>query len=36
MSLPLAKLNGCPLGLSLTAARGNDTLLLELASRLIE
>ena len=32
MSLPLAKLDGCPLGLSLIAARGNDTLLLELAA----
>jgi len=31
VSLPLATLNGCPLGLSLIAARGNDTLLLALA-----
>jgi amidase len=35
VSLPLAKLDGCPLGLSLIAACGNDTLLLELASRLM-
>ena len=35
VSLPLAKLDGCPLGLSLIAARGNDTLLLELAGRLM-
>jgi amidase len=35
MSVPLAKLDGCPLGLSLIAAPGNDTLLLELAGRLI-
>ena len=34
ISLPLATLDGCPLGLSLIAARGNDTLLLELAARL--
>jgi amidase len=34
ISLPLASLGGCPLGLSLIAARGNDTLLLELARRL--
>ena len=34
ISLPLASLDGCPLGLSLLAARGNDTLLLELARRL--
>ncbi len=31
ISLPLAKLYGCPLGLSLVAARGNDTMLLEIA-----
>ena len=31
ISLPLAALDGCPLGLSLVAARGNDTLLLALA-----
>jgi amidase len=35
VSLPLATLNGCPLGLSLIAARGNDTLLLDLAKKLI-
>lgn len=31
VSLPLARLDGCPLGLSLIAARGNDTMLLALA-----
>ena len=35
VSLPLAELDGCPLGLSLIAARGNDTLLLELAGWLM-
>jgi len=35
VSLPLAQLDGCPLGLSLIAARGNDTLLLTLAGRLM-
>jgi amidase len=35
VSLPLAQLDGCPLGLSLIGARGNDTLLLELAARLM-
>ena len=35
VSLPLAKLDGCPLGLSLIAARGNDTLLLEVARSLM-
>jgi len=35
LSLPLATLDGCPLGLSLIAARGNDTLLLDLAKKLI-
>jgi amidase len=35
VSLPLAQLDGCPLGLSLIAARGNDTLLLGLAGRLM-
>jgi amidase len=35
VSLPLAQLEGCPLGLSLIAARGNDTLLLELTARLM-
>lgn len=34
ISLPLAKLDGCPLGLSFIAASGNDTMLLELARRL--
>ena len=33
INLPLAKLDGCPLGLSLVAARGNDTLLLDIARR---
>jgi amidase len=35
VSLPLATVDGCPLGLSLIAARGNDTLLLALAKRLL-
>lgn len=34
ISLPLATMDGSPVGLSLLAARGNDTLLLELARRL--
>ena len=34
VSLPLATLEGCPLGVSLIAARGNDTMLLALARRL--
>jgi len=34
VSLPLATLDGCPLGLSLIAARGNDALLLDLAKKL--
>jgi len=34
VSLPLATLNGCPLGISIIAARGNDTLLLALAKKL--
>ncbi len=34
INLPLATLDGCPLGLSLVAARGNDTLLLETARRI--
>ncbi|MNC89345.1 amidase [compost metagenome] len=34
VSLPLATLDGCPLGLSLIAARGNDTMLLALARAL--
>ena len=35
VSLPLATLEGCPLGLSIIAARGNDTLLLTLAKELL-
>jgi Asp-tRNA(Asn)/Glu-tRNA(Gln) amidotransferase A subunit family amidase len=31
----LASIEGCPLGLSVIAARGNDTMLLELAKALI-
>jgi amidase len=31
VSLPLATTNGCPLGLSLAAARGNDEMLLAVA-----
>jgi amidase len=34
VTLPLATLDGCPLGLSLVAARGNDTMLLALARKL--
>ena len=34
ISLPLVKLDACPLGLSLIAARGNDTLLLDIAQRI--
>jgi len=34
VNLPLATLNGCPLGLSLLAARGNDALLLQLARQI--
>lgn len=34
ISLPLATLRGCPLGVSLLAARGNDALLLALAGRI--
>jgi amidase len=34
VSLPVAKLDGCPLGLSLIAARGADEMLLALATRL--
>lgn len=34
VSLPLATLNGCPLGLSLAAGRGNDALLLQLARQI--
>ena len=35
VSLPLATVDGCPVGLSLIAARGNDTLLLALAKKLL-
>jgi amidase len=34
VSLPLATLNGCPLGLSLVAARGNDEMLLDVAKNI--
>ncbi len=34
VSLPMATLDGCPLGVSLIAARGNDTMLLALARKL--
>jgi len=34
VSLPLAKLDDCPLGFSLVAARGSDMMLLELAKKL--
>ena len=34
VSLPLASLDGCPLGLSLIARRGNDTMLLTFAREL--
>ncbi len=34
ISLPLTTLGGCPLGLSLIAARGRDTMLLDLAKQL--
>jgi amidase len=34
VSLPLARLDGCPLGISLIAARGNDAMLLALAKTL--
>lgn len=36
ISLPLAMRQGCPLGVSLVAARGNDTLLLALAKRIAQ
>ena len=36
VSLPLARVDGLPVGLSLLAARGNDTMLLELACKLHE
>ena len=35
VSLPLATVDGCPLGLSLVAARGNDVLLLDIARRIM-
>ena len=35
VSLPLARLNGCPLGLSMIAARGNDAMLLAVAQVLV-
>ncbi len=34
VSVPLARLEGCPLGLSVIAARGRDTMLLDLAVKL--
>lgn len=34
VSLPMATLDGCPLGVSLVAARGNDTMLLAFARKL--
>jgi amidase len=34
VTLPFATMQGCPLGLSLVAARGQDTMLLSLARRL--
>jgi amidase len=34
VSLPLARLDGCPIGLSLIAARGEDAMLLALARAL--
>lgn len=34
LTMPLATLNGCPIGISLMAARGNDALLLALARRI--
>jgi amidase len=36
INLPLTRLDGRPLGLSLVAARGQDTLLVDLACRLME
>lgn len=36
VSLPLATVDGCPLGLSLVAARGKDTMLLALAGRIMK
>ena len=34
VSLPLATVNGCPLGLSIVAARGNDEMLLDIAKNI--
>ena len=34
VSLPLASLHGCPLGLSMIASRGNDEMLLAIACQL--
>jgi amidase len=34
VSLPLATVNGCPLGISIVAARGNDEMLLDVAQRI--
>jgi amidase len=34
ISLPLGRVNGCPVGLSLVACRGGDTMLLALAGTL--
>jgi Asp-tRNA(Asn)/Glu-tRNA(Gln) amidotransferase A subunit family amidase len=36
VSLPLATLSGCPLGVSLVAGRGNDAMLLALARRIAD
>ena len=35
VSLPLATVNGCPLGLSMIAARGNDEMLLAVATQIV-
>jgi amidase len=35
VSLPMASLDGCPLGISLLAAPGNDLMLLELARTVV-
>jgi amidase len=34
VNLPFGTLNGCPIGLSMIAARGNDEMLLDIAVRL--
>ena len=34
VNLPVGTLNGCPIGLSMVAARGNDEMLLDIATRL--